>query len=185
MNNLSIERLKDFERDPLNNFLSRSEMMEVVKELIAIRELKGDQVPVGEVVRVLRGLQKVTDVVWKGGEVPEAGTQLFTAPQKLVVSLHPTCHFYGNEYLNKRATIAAIEAAGGVVKDGDADTDDKPKQPFKAGDLIVQRHCHGEDYFIVDYAHDNGGLDVTGRDNGIKYGLTAWRCELVSRKEGE
>jgi hypothetical protein len=46
MNNLSIERLKDFERDPSNNFLTRSEMMEAIKELISIRELKGDQVPV-------------------------------------------------------------------------------------------------------------------------------------------
>ncbi|CAH0238097.1 hypothetical protein SRABI106_02337 [Rahnella aquatilis] len=44
---LKIERLRDFERDPSNNFLTRSEMMEAVKELIAVREpLKGDQVPV-------------------------------------------------------------------------------------------------------------------------------------------
>ena len=44
---LKIERLRDFERDPSNNFLTRSEMMEAVKELIALREAqKGEQVPV-------------------------------------------------------------------------------------------------------------------------------------------
>ncbi len=33
------------------------------------------------------------------------------------VDLHPTCHFYGNQYLNKRATIAAIITAGFTVKE--------------------------------------------------------------------
>ncbi|MGK4442646.1 hypothetical protein ACSMDF_04665 [Yersinia enterocolitica] len=61
---------------------------------------------------------------------------------------------------------------------------DDPVQPFKAGDLIVQRHCNGEDYAIVSHAHPNGGLDVTHRDTGIRYGWTAWRCKLVSRPDG-
>ena len=49
MKNITYERLKDFERDPSNNFLTRSEMMEAVKELIALREAqKGEQVPVAD-----------------------------------------------------------------------------------------------------------------------------------------
>lgn len=43
---LSIEELKAFEDNPTNNFLTRGQMMDVVRELIAIRELKGEQVPV-------------------------------------------------------------------------------------------------------------------------------------------
>lgn len=78
---LSIEQLKE-----LRGLCNDSTVWaSVLDELIAIREMKGDQVPVGEVVRVLRGLQRVSDVVWKGGQVPEAGTKLFTAPQKPVV----------------------------------------------------------------------------------------------------
>lgn len=84
MNNLSIERLKDFESDPLNNFLSRSEMMEVVKELIAIRE-KGEQVPVGEVVAWNHpNEERKVDFRFLRFDV-QPGTQLFTAPQKPVV----------------------------------------------------------------------------------------------------
>ena len=35
---LSIEELKAFESNPSNNFLTRGQMMDVVRELIAIRE---------------------------------------------------------------------------------------------------------------------------------------------------
>jgi|GEM_PF-1932244 len=37
---LSIEELKAFESNPSNNFLTRGQMMDVVRELIAIRELQ-------------------------------------------------------------------------------------------------------------------------------------------------
>lgn len=102
MNTPSIERLKDFEHDPLNNFLSRSEMMEVVKELIAIRELKVDQVPVEYQIREINASgtkwspwRKVSEGYYKKMkpryEVMNPGVEciqyreLFTAPQKPVV----------------------------------------------------------------------------------------------------
>jgi len=89
-----------------------------------LAKLKGEQVPVGEVVRVLRGLQKVTDVVWKGGKVPEAGTKLFTAPQKLVVVNIPQriVDIYLRtplevEDMTRDKYKAAIKAAGRTVKE--------------------------------------------------------------------
>lgn len=101
MNKLSIERLSDFERDPSNNFLTRSEMMEAVKELIALREAqKGEQVPVSmdalrdTVAEMSGGLP----MEWKEGNdkghhaVPFINfnslhriVNKFTAPQKPVV----------------------------------------------------------------------------------------------------
>ncbi|WP_439292315.1 MULTISPECIES: hypothetical protein [Rahnella] len=52
MKNITYDRLKDFERDPSSNFLTRSEMMEAVKELIALRELKPEiSWPVAQKVR--------------------------------------------------------------------------------------------------------------------------------------
>lgn len=79
MKNLTYDRLKDFERDPLNNFLTRSEMMEVVRELISIREAQG--VPDAE-------------IKWDGTDFTVQNvrdgfsygiTPVFTAPQLPVV----------------------------------------------------------------------------------------------------
>lgn len=134
MKKLNIERLKDFERDPSNNFLTRSEMMEAIKELIAIRELKGDQVPV---------YQMYYDGFWRDVDkehyehFKEKGSDvrvLFTAPQKPVGlrQIGSIDHDGGEfaEYFVEFTDSAqvgqavyvidsAIEASGGIVKDGE------------------------------------------------------------------
>lgn len=91
MKNLTYERLKDFERDPLNNFLTRSEMMEVVRENIAIRETQG--VPVENLEHFIRFYGRVVlnelkpsknefeQTLWFLQSLPK----VFTAPQLPVV----------------------------------------------------------------------------------------------------
>ncbi|NMC24722.1 MAG: hypothetical protein GYA32_13350 [Serratia sp.] len=124
MNKLSIERLSDFERDPSNNFLTRSEMMEVVKELIAVREaLKGEQVPVAQIVISKNWPdvnRKVIDYYLEKIQHLPVGTELFTALQKPVVL--PKSHYVcgcADRYMSGKEVKAAIEAAGGIVKDGE------------------------------------------------------------------
>ena len=66
MNKLSFERLSDFERDPSNNFLTRSEMMEAIKELIALREaLKSSQA-----IECQQAVRAALEMSMKGEQVP-------------------------------------------------------------------------------------------------------------------
>lgn len=83
MKSLTYDRLKDFERDPLNNFLTRSEMMEVVRENIAIREAQCK--PVGDIVAWSgadreKGITRDVDFRFLRFDV-QPGQQLFTAAQ--------------------------------------------------------------------------------------------------------
>lgn len=94
----------------------------VLDKLIAIRELKGEQVPVALVdERCGSGGFCLTQ---HGKRLNlQHGTELFTAPQKQVVlrpSLHPS-HSYASVAVSGRDEqwYAAIEAAGGIVKDGE------------------------------------------------------------------
>ena len=136
---LKIERLRDFERDPSNNFLTRSEMMEAVKELIALRELKGEQVP----VECHRVCQVLIDDAWVDVSYGAMENQkkhgvetriLFTAPQKPVVPVGflfvvkatgaviysiAEAAIEGTQLIGQIYGDAAIEAAGGIVKDGE------------------------------------------------------------------
>lgn len=85
-----------------------------------LAKLKGDAVPVGEMVSVLRGLQRQSEVAWRGGLVPVKGTKLFTHPRPVpVVVLHPVHHFYGNQYYSKYMVDKALKAAGITVLSAD------------------------------------------------------------------
>jgi len=86
MNKQSIEELKAFESNPSNNFLTRGQMMEAVRELIAIRDAQ--DVPVAWIHQggpfggaVTRSLSVANTWKNRGDYV----TELFTAPQKPVV----------------------------------------------------------------------------------------------------
>lgn len=104
----------------------------VLDELIAIRELKGDQVPVeyqmyyhnhgtggGEWCRVRTRARYEELQREHAGDNDFSFRTLFTNPQKPVVLPEAYDDGHGNEWLPRGATIAAIEAAGGIVKDGD------------------------------------------------------------------
>ena len=132
MNNLSIEELKKY------SLAANREVASMANELIAIRELKGDQVPVAWIVRP----SMESDVAYVETDprsldtLRKAGvrlTPLFTAPQKPVVlptkynltinsEYQPALEYYddgtGTVFIASEV-IAAIEAAGGVVKDGE------------------------------------------------------------------
>ena len=141
---LKIERLRDFERDPSNNFLTRSEMMEAVKELIVLREAqKGDQVPVADAQSVATAIMQTIDAetdkfhsAYTLSElriaIVKTLTGVFTAPQKPVVLDDATVLAWGDRnyikgdvsklrcMIDDAASLpAAIEAAGCIVKDGE------------------------------------------------------------------
>lgn len=85
-----------------------------------LAELKGDQVPVG----IFAGTDECSEVrhiSWlSGASKLQAGDKLFTAPQKPVVLPQATTHsFSGEPFYTKDQILAAIEAAGGIVKDGE------------------------------------------------------------------
>lgn len=99
---------------------------DIEKAEAEIAELKGKQVPVG----IFVGPDEYSDVIhisWMNGvDTLPKGTKLFTAPQKPVVKLFTPLNpvmfnadvMFG--YNKARAEdTAAIEAAGGVVKDGE------------------------------------------------------------------
>ncbi|THD55930.1 hypothetical protein ERD95_02175 [Enterobacteriaceae bacterium ML5] len=103
MKNITYDRLKDFERDPSNNFLTRSEMMEAVKELIALREAqKGDQVPVAWrhdsdiLCHKVVTMSEVVATSWvdKGRSV----TPLYDRPQKPVISKEKLCDWLEDNF---------------------------------------------------------------------------------------
>ena len=106
MNKLSIERLSDFERDPSNNFMTRSEMMEAIKELIALRkELKGDQVPIAWTdAEELRGMEKDgCSYLFKVDPAnpftdPRRQIMLYDRPQKPVISKEKLCDWLEDNF---------------------------------------------------------------------------------------
>lgn len=131
MRNLSIEELKKY------SLAANKEVANMADELIAIRELKGDQVPVAWIVRP----SMESDVAYVETDprsldtLRKAGvrlTPLFTAPQKPVVLLTDCdigavshmAHWYSEEQCE--AWVAGVEhakkqivAAGCIVKDGE------------------------------------------------------------------
>lgn len=128
MNNLSIEELK-LMRDLQENVENHA-MAQALDELIAIRELKGDQVPFAYAYHLDTG------VWWLSLEKPKLPgytevRELFTTPQKPVVlpksfsqsdylshGLEPS-DAYGLSYGSSEMLALckkAIEAAGGIVK---------------------------------------------------------------------
>ncbi|MFU2318951.1 hypothetical protein [Rahnella sp. PCH160] len=136
MNKLSIEELK-LMRDLQENVENHA-MAEALDELISIRELKGDQVPVAQIVISKNWPdvgRKVIDYYLEKIQHLPAGTELFTAPQKPVVLLNKITQSDAPEVAEISAQVerlglkgaygayaagwnAAIEASGGIVKDG-------------------------------------------------------------------
>ena len=127
---LSIEELK-LMRDLQENVENHA-MAQALDELIAIRELKGDQVPVGKVVAWNHpNEERKIDFRFLRFDV-QPGTQLFTAPQKPVVLpdkipdalyqlLFDECGGFVECDLNTNKVWQAFKAlaAGGIVKDGE------------------------------------------------------------------
>ena len=148
---LKIERLRDFERDPSNNFLTRSEMMEAVKELIALREAqKGDQIPVGWVkVTADKALSwDSVDPIYLAGSNAPVGWRsdykpVYNRPQKPVISKEKLCDWLEDNF----------------------DIDDSQRDAFAACfahccDFIVQSHSPAPVGEIVAWAG-------TDREKGI------------------
>jgi len=107
-------------------------LLQAINDLLAIRELKGDQVPVeyqmyyhnhgtggGEWCRVRTKARYEELQIEHAGDNDFSFRTLFTATQKPVVLPEAYDDGHGNEWLPRGATIAAIEAAGGIVKDGE------------------------------------------------------------------
>lgn len=142
MRNLSIEELK-LMRDLQENVENHA-MAQALDELIAIRELKADQVPAGwrfedcenepctngAVVSVGTGSDNIhlcaecsRNDKYKRQRTVALSQRLslkVTAPQKpvvLPVADHETEDGY--KYYREETVKAAIEAAGGIVKDGE------------------------------------------------------------------
>lgn len=136
MNKLSIERLKEISVAD-DGFLGRGEGKAMADELIATREMKGDQVPHGYI-----DPNAETGGMWvktRAREGDQFTAPIFTAPQKPVVSelismlKSEIVHAESNDIrLPKRLgekvgrvaipvdyLKAAIEAAGGIVKGGE------------------------------------------------------------------
>lgn len=84
MNNLSIKELKDARI--LYKVRRDLVAIAIIDELIAILELKGDQVPVAE-IKFHPSTDKHPCMYWFGKQDRDfpVGTQFFTAPQKPVV----------------------------------------------------------------------------------------------------
>jgi hypothetical protein len=55
---------------------------------------------------------------------------------------------------------------------------EKYLNPFKRGDIVRQEVCQRWNYFHVDYAHDNGALDVIEDRTGTHCGLSANSSKL-------
>lgn len=124
-NTLSIEELKEMYANILPTGMSK--YSRAIAELIAIRELKGDQVPVaftgsGSLAAIKGGHE---GHIW-GASAEAHPVPLYDRPQKPVVpcptycphcsySLHPE---KAQEERNAERK-AAIEASGGIVKDGE------------------------------------------------------------------
>lgn len=110
------QRADDRAKENYRNKCDVDNCMETIANLEAeIAALKGDQVPVGFAVMDENHDWHI-DFCGKEHALSH-GDSLFTAPQKPVVLPSP---YYGDRHcLDKREVIAAIEAAGGIVKDGE------------------------------------------------------------------
>lgn len=118
---LTLQQLKDVRELCLPGTAWRS----ILDELIAIRELKGEQVPMflkqtGIGSNGCQGSYKeyVTIDESEYEENPVKHLKLFTAPQKPVVLPEG---FWADEgwVIDYAEAVAAIEAAGGTVKEGE------------------------------------------------------------------
>ena len=143
MNTLSIEELKEMRAYASARYLER--FVRLTDEAIAIRELKGDQVPVAVVelkdkltiAEIICGIprRKAVRELYEGALV--IGQELFTAPQKPVVVLTDCdigavshmAHWYSEEQCE--AWVAGVEhakkqivAAGCIVQTGATDKED-------------------------------------------------------------
>lgn len=135
---LSIEHLRKMRERYLWNGVS--EVTAVLDELIAIRELKGDQVPVGYIHgHQLAALKDGNTTIVKPNSAFGETVELFTTPQKPVVLpkeiepwevidiLDPTANpedyacCVGADMYNAaiKACRRSVQAAGGIVKDGE------------------------------------------------------------------
>lgn len=125
---MTIEQLKYMrERFSWGGIQNKSEAIAVLDELIAIRELKGEQVPVAITDDMAIAFHAATTDSALGRDDMEeikAGLQavqeLFTAPQKPVVL--PKSHYVcgcADRFMSAPEVIEAIKAAGGIVKEGE------------------------------------------------------------------
>jgi hypothetical protein len=99
------------------------EAMRANKAEAELAALKGDQVPVG----IFAGTDECSEVrhiSWlSGASKLQAGDKLFTAPQKPVVcfgdiAIHENLPIVGS-LVSYKDVVELIEAAGGIVKDGE------------------------------------------------------------------
>lgn len=118
-----IQEVKSEALDEANMRAHKAEAsVGVLEGIIARKEfdsLKGEQVPVGEIVAWNHpNEERKVDFRFLRFDV-QPGTQLFTAPQKLVVRprLDPCLKQW--QFERDCEWKAAIEAAGGIVKDGE------------------------------------------------------------------
>lgn len=114
---LTIEELKKWVKENSEN----GKRADAIRELISIRELKGDQVPVAY---LYMGDAMECKHVELAEDMDEGQAEncvpLFTAPQKSVVlpvADHETEDGY--KYYREETVKAAIEAAGGIVKEAE------------------------------------------------------------------
>lgn len=81
------------------------------------QEMKGDQAPVALVDERQGSGGFCLTQHGRRLKLPH-GTELFTAPQKPVMLPEKSINDYNRYWIDYQDTVAAIEAAGGVVKDG-------------------------------------------------------------------
>jgi len=168
MNNLSIEELKrtaEFMRG-----YGHAEAAQALDELIAIRELKGDQVPVAYMVRrdagdLFYASKCKSQAEWDAKNHNGDLCSLFTAPQKPVVVLTDCdigavshmAHWYSEEQCE--AWVAGVEhakkqivAAGCIVQTGDTDKEDDhhPSAPAVLHDVLTAVSIGGSRTELID-----------------------------------
>lgn len=119
---LSIEELKKWVKENSEN----GKRADAIRELIAIRELKGEQVPVAYVCTSFLDAKEDFTI---SKRLP-VGTPLYDRPQKPVVlpQRYSSASIAGQaitvkdtsgDLLDRLQVIAAIEAAGGIVKESE------------------------------------------------------------------
>lgn len=115
----------------LTNAVTKAgELMTAINELIAIRELKGDKVPVAEIRLIPSNTGRKPCIYWFGKQDMyfPVGTQFFTTPKKLTDlpydvlfnAIAKSATPLGEHMsISVKDFKAAIEDAGCIVKDGD------------------------------------------------------------------